>query len=373
MSHRHSERWLLTAMAAEICTVSLLTAAIADDGAPRATLSASQVRSGISQAQARIVAFRITYEITYPSEEGWPLGGYLRRTTAAKSPHFFFHETAHGHNALPWQDDPRLRRCYIVGDHASDEWVNYRSYNHTQLLPSEGLPGSMPDESLVHATGMWPLDGRPAPRFEDRPIVLREIAENEKYKVVRSLQEQCDGRWCHVLEYPGRDCLWIDAHRGFALMAKETRDTNFGHLIERIELGGHREIKPEIWLPTWIRNIQYDFKAKTPEGRQQKVIDSKLKLLTVQINEDVSADVFRFVPPAGALWLNPPGGEPVQTSPGGEEHLDHLVEWARKYGPSERLQASTTAKVLPFGCALVALVLLEGLLQVLRRRTKRQP
>ena len=219
---------------------------------------------------------------------------------------------------------------------------------------------------LIRATGMWPLSGRPAPRYADGPMVLSEIAGSKEYSMVRPLQEKRDERWCHVLEYPDSSCLWIDPERNFTLMMKETRDRKSGRLIERIELGGHRKIRGEIWLPTWIRNIQFDFMAMTPEGRQRRVIDSKARLLTVQVNEDVSADVYRFTPPAGALWLNPPGGKPVQTSPGGQEHLDHLVRWARKYHVSETLEVSPVVRVLPFGCTLLVLVLLEGLLQSLR-------
>ncbi len=159
----------------------------------------------------------------------------------------------------------------------------------------------MPGEFLLHATGMWPLKERPASRFEGEPIALIEIAASRLYDTVRPLQEERDGRPCHVLEWPGRGSLWIDADRGFTLMARDLRDKNSGDVMERIELGGHREVKGGIWLPTWIRNIQFDFRAKTAEGRQRRAIDGSLRLLAVQVNEDVPAELFHFAAPPGAV------------------------------------------------------------------------
>ena len=363
--------WLRFSLAAQFVVASSVVSA--DEQAPPAMLSAREIRSGIAEAQSRITAFRITYEIEYPAGQGWPAGTYLRRTVGAMSPHFFFHQTAKGHSAIPWQDDRGLRRCYVVGDHAIDEWVNSRSYSYTSLTPEEPIPGSMPDEFLIHATGMWPLDGRPAPRHEGLPIALRDIADSDDYNTVRPRQEKHDGHWCHVLESADRDRLWIDTQRGFSLLVRETRDSESGHLFVRIELGAHRELKPGVWLPTWIRNIQFDYFAKTAEGRQRRVVDTQLNLLEIDLNEDVGAEIFQYVPPAGALWLNPPGEAPIQTSASGEEHLDHVVDWATKYRPPVDLQPTVAAKLLPFGYALAALLILEIVLQRLRWRATHQP
>jgi hypothetical protein len=367
--HRHPEVRRLATAIEFICLALLSADAFAKEVAPSAALTDIELRVGVARAQEPITAFRITYEIEYPADEGWPAGAYLRRTVAAASPYFFFHETAHGHRDLPWQDDNLLRRCYVVGDHAIDEWVNARSYSYTPLEPDEGLPGSMPTEFLIEATGMWPLDGRTTPSYKDGSVfAFRDLETSDQYNAVRPLQEQCDGSWCHVLERPGRDSLWIDAQRNFAVMARELRDAKSGRLLMRIESGGYKEAKPQIWLPAWIRNIHFDFAAKTPEERQRMVVDSTLRLLDVQVNEEVSPSMFQFTPPSGALWLNPPGGRPVQTSPGGEELLDQLAEWALKYRRADSIEPTTMAKVQPFGYALVALMLLEIVLQLQQRR-----
>lgn len=352
---KRSIRCLLIAWAS-LRGSQLPLAALADDAGPPARLAAGEIRTGIARTHAKVTAIRVTYVAEYPPDEGWPPGTYLRRTVAAMSPGSFFHETAHGHDKLSWQQDPRLRRCFIVADHAVDEWVNNRSYNYTELAPSDGLPGSMPGEFFIHATGFWPLSGRPAPQLQGGPLVLSEVAASQLYRVVRPRQERLDGAWCHVLERPGMDSLWIDPERGFSLIAREARDEKSGHLVERIEMGGHREVKPGLWIPTRIRNTQFDHLAKTAEGRRRRVVDSPFKVVTIELNEDVDVDLFRFHPPPGALWLDPPGGKPVQTSPGGEEQLDRLVDSSRKYSPSRHASSIRTSRRPLIACALILCV-----------------
>lgn len=356
---RNSPQWLWVAAAVLIAPSAMVAGA---EEPPAATFSAEEIRAGIAKAQDRLFAFRIEYEVEYPSDADWPSGTYLRRTVAVMSPGLFFHESAHGHQGISWQDDPRRRRTWIAKDQAVDEWVNNRSYNWKALAPSDELPGSMPTEFLIHATGLWPLRDRPAPRSQDRPVVLPEIAQSEQYNTVRPRQEKCDGVWCHVLESDGVDTLWIDTHRACTLMARETRDIRSGHLIERIELGGHCEVNPDIWLPTWIHNVQFDFRASTAEERNQRILDSTLRMLRTEVNEDVAPSFFEFTPPAGALWLNPPDGKPIQTSDAGEELLDYWVDWARRYLPAERSQLPLRSKLFPFGVAAALLFIVEVLL-----------
>ena len=83
MRYRLVAQWLAIALAATSFAPSVSIRALADGASHAATLSAAEIRSGIAGAQARITAFRITYEVAYPSDEGWPAGTYLRRTVAA--------------------------------------------------------------------------------------------------------------------------------------------------------------------------------------------------------------------------------------------------------------------------------------------------
>ncbi len=84
---------LLFGVVLYVCIGSLSIRAAGIDTVARATLSAAEARLGIARAQGRVFAFRFTYEVTHPSDEGWPVRTYLRRTVAGMSPHFFFHES----------------------------------------------------------------------------------------------------------------------------------------------------------------------------------------------------------------------------------------------------------------------------------------
>ncbi len=140
-----------------------------------------------------------------------------------------------------------------------------------------------------------------------------------------------------------------------------------------LECGGHKEVSAGVWVPAWIRNIHYDYLAPAPELRNRRLQDTRLEIVRADVNS-VSDDEFRFILPPGALKLNGLDETPVQTVPGGEEHLDNLVEWSRSVlkerwnrAPSEEGSGIRTEWVL----ALCAVVLIPVLYAALARRRQR--
>ena len=89
------------------------------------------------------------------------------------------------------------------------------------------------------------------------------------------MQEKVEDRWCHVLEYPGHDRLWVDVERNGALMMQEMFNPNTGALLQRIELKGYREVKPGIWAPREFRNIAFDGSGQ--KGDHHKLTDVVIK------------------------------------------------------------------------------------------------
>ena len=141
--------------------------------------------------------------------------------------------------------------------------------------------------------------------------------------------------------------------------------------MERIELGGHREVKGGIWLPTSIRNIQFDFRAKTAEGRQRRAIDGSLRLLAVQVNEDVPAELFHFAAPPGAVVGSAERpADPDKPRRGGSR--GSLGGMVREYSHYNRVTSSVTRNLVPFGCAVVAIMVMEIVFRVVRRRCSRR-
>lgn len=335
---------------------------------PRAIYTARELRRGLLATADKIKSLSVVYRSDDYDRKRYPEGAYLRREVTAKSPGSMHHVSAHGQAAMPWEDDPLQQAAWVTDRHLFLEFPMNRAYAEQDLEPNAGLPGTLPNDFFLLATGIWPLDGRPAPRPMDRPCMLRDVAKAEEFSVVRPRQERVDGRWCHVLESPGYESLWLDTERGFALLARETFIGKRHALVQRLEAGGHREAAPGIWLPRWMHNIQFDYEAPTEEGRQRRVIDARHEVLRAEVNR-VDDGAFVFRPRAGSLLRS--SGDSVQAQPGGLDHLDHLVRWLGVYVPASRPPARSAS---PIGAvSLLAAVLYIVACEVRRRRTARPP
>jgi hypothetical protein len=325
-------------------------------------LSAQELRSALAFEQSKIKNVYLDYwgDDAYRDDDSFPPGTYLRRIVAAQQPNLFSHETAHGTDALPWEEDPRRRHCIVENDRAFDYWVTNRAYNKTAVWkPDAPLPGSMPDEPILLSTGIWPLTGRPGPTRDGRPLMLRDVSASDRY-VIRPELELVDGHWCHVLEEPSVDCLWIDVERGCAMTARELYDTTTGAVRTRYELKEHREVVSGVWLPTLIRMIQYDSTATEPESKSRVVKDLQLHISTARVNAPLDS-MFVFDPEPGALWLNPPSETsrvPVQTHSGGIDHLDNVVAWAKRNLPAPDKSGRSWSSWLIAGIAGLGVVLI---------------
>jgi hypothetical protein len=306
------------------------SAAAPPDGPPGASYSARQLRAGLLAMADKIESLSVIYR-SYDYDLGKsPKGTYFHKVVIAKSPCFLHVVSAHGHDALDWSYDPLRQACYVTDNHVFNEFPLKRAYSEEDLGPGSELPGTLPNEFFFLATGIWPLDGRPAPRPFGRPHMLREVAEAGDYSIVRPLLERVDGRWCHVLESPDRDRLWLDAERGFALLMREVFVGGRCVMAQRYELEGHFEVAPGVWVPGWIQNIQFDYDAPSEQGRQRKVTDARHHVLKAEVNRAVASD-FLFNARPGSLLVSSTGG--VQVQPGGLDHLDDLARWVRLHEP----------------------------------------
>lgn len=348
-------------------TVGLLLGTPAAPAAnPPAALTAAQLRAELGAAQQKVKSVRAAYRVAMEAEpKKHPAGAYVHRVVAAKEPCYFYHLNTHGHDRLPWEADPMQQRCHV----GANEWFVENALNRTfftgRLKPTDEVPGTVRDEIFFLATGLWPMSTRPAPRLGlKEPFVLREVARCELYSVVRPALEEVDGRWCHVLELPGLDRLWLDADRGCALLRRETHSRRGGPLVTRYELTGHRVAAPGVWLPARIRNTQFDHEARTEAARRRNVIDAVIEVTESRAN-DVPDEQFVFRPPPGAFCMSSSG----QVSPGGLDHLDHLAGWVDRYGAGRR--AVITQPPLAHALAGLPVLFLIPVLE-LRRQWKRR-
>jgi hypothetical protein len=343
-----------------------VTASASDSDRRAALYAADEIRTRLLAAQKLITSLRVEYRSYDYDQERYPKGSYLHRIVAARSPHDLYHLSTHGHDRLDWRDDPFQQRATVTKDRLDNEFYLSRTYFECGLRPEEGLPGTLPNEFFFIATGLWPLEGREPIRPDGRPYVLREVAVSADYSRVRPFQEKVDGRWCHVLEFPRNDRLWLDVDRGCALLARETHSRRTGGMVQRVELGGHREAAPGIWMPTWVRNIQYDYNAPTEEGRRRVYLDARLQIVAAEVNR-VDAGLFAFRPRPGSMrWTN---DEPLtQVQPGGLAHLDEMARWVRRSFPLS--EPDRFASVSPTYATGGAVLLLIVGCELIRRRSR---
>ncbi|HTU94141.1 MAG TPA: hypothetical protein VMF69_28945 [Gemmataceae bacterium] len=298
------------------------------DGQP-APLSTPVLKQRLAEAQARLWAWEIEYESAREDKSGVPAESYVHRLVAAKAPNRFFHWSTHGTPWLDWRDDPYQQRLIVTADRLFAEHPLDLFFNEQRWQPGAPLPGSAPLELLLTAPGWWPLAQRPSPILVDKlPAALSAVAKSAAYQA-RLRLEQVNGRWCHVLECPGRDQLWLDVERGCAIVVRQISYPEQAR-VHRVEFSNFREVLPGMWAPFALRNIHYE---RAPDGSLGKaVLDANLTVLRVRLNEQVDDARFQFKPLPGSIGKI--GDQPLrQAVPGGEEYLDEVVEWIRRYSP----------------------------------------
>jgi hypothetical protein len=253
---------------------------------------------------------------------------------------------------LDWRDDPYQQRLTVTADRLVAERPLDRIFNEQRLRPDDPLPGTAPQELLLFAPAWWPLTQRPSATLVDKlPAALSAVARSAKYQA-RPQPEHVGGRWCHVLECPGRDQLWLDVERGCAVVARQISYPDQDR-VHRVEFSNFREVLPGIWAPFTSRNIHY---KRAPDGALGKVVlDATLTVLRVRLNEQVEDARFEFKPRPGSVGKI--GDGPLrQAVPGGEEYLDEMVEWIRRYRPQTEAPTSRSGWVNWTDIALGALL-----------------
>jgi hypothetical protein len=310
-----------------LCFAVLATPLAHGEDPPPSVLSAEHLKSRILEEQKKVHSFHFVYRSepgAYPSPPN-PPGTYVYWVVAAKAPDRMYFVLAHGYDGFDSQDDPGQKHVYLTAKSWVSENPVNRSYTTGSLGPQDELPDDLAQGLVFCATGLWPCDAQQPLRLEGRSIVLREVAASPKYSTVRPRQELVDGRWCHVLENEGVERLWIDTEHGCALLARETYYGNPPVLTQRLEASGHREVAPGVWLPSWLRNIQYNWRARTEAARQTKIFDALHRVLEARAN-DVDDRLFEFRPRPGSLNMSQ-GTTPVQTEPGGLDHVEDTAAW----------------------------------------------
>jgi len=301
----------------------------ATDNQQAVPLPVSDLRKGLAGLHGVISSIAVTYRSDEYDHRYFTPGTFFYVTFAAKSPNLYLQKVAHGTSTLRWEDDLSAQYTSVQ----SNYWLTYnpvnRIYTDGKLAADDPLPGSLPYEPFLLATGICVTTGRSLPEKSGYPLSGVEISKSKDLHVRQTL-EDCEGHLCHVLEIPGKEIVWVDVKHGFAIVRRELyRDTSNGP-IRRLEMTDHVEAVPGVWLPRCIRNIAY-LTLKEADKTNQITSDAKLRVESIEVNS-VSLKEFTFDLPPGSLHISGTSG--LQAVPGGLDLFEGLIGWTRRNAPA---------------------------------------
>ena len=295
---------------------------------PSATETVESLKKRILEATQKLESIRVCCLGEYAHRSLADANAFYRVALCAKAPHCLFYDSAHGHDSMNWELDPHRQRAYVQKNQVYNEYPLDRMFFHQPLKPQDPLPGSLQTAFFFLATGHWPMTDREAPRYGDLPYVLREVALSKQTHLhLRTKLEQVNGRWCHVLEQPGVDCLWIDTERAGCLVQRELSDAQTGQRLQRYRLLEQEEFSGQIWLPRIIENTIFQSNDPSDHSRSEEVT-SRTRVVECTVNQ-VDDTAFAYHIPAGALEFNEANlnEPPRQVVPGGLDQFDQIAEW----------------------------------------------
>jgi hypothetical protein len=164
-----------------------------------------------------------------------------------------------------------------------------------------------------------PYAKRPSDEFIH--LLPRMVLENKKHYRLRPQLEDVDGAPCHVLEWPGRDQIWIDANHGFIVryrklfLAPDKPITEWYNrdLVEK---------QPGLWLPSHQETVRYAGPHEPEEWQGKPWYKSTTTPRLISFAE-LSDDFFKVPVHASerllvsdavrgmSYWKHPAGSDPV--------------------------------------------------------------
>jgi hypothetical protein len=122
-------------------------------------------------------------------------------------------------------------------------------------------------------------------------LLQRWFRENEAQYRVRSELEPIDGQPCHVVEWPDRDVVWIDATAGYSVRRRIFHYPS-GAVAGEFSAWGYREMKPGMWIPLRFDSVIYN-RDDAPEAYRQKVAKTvNMTLLEARFDDRVPDELF---------------------------------------------------------------------------------
>jgi hypothetical protein len=168
------------------------------------------------------------------------------------------------------------------------------------------------------------------------PHVLRPLGDDNKSKyTVLPAQEQIDGVWCQVIEYPNYDKIWVDTSLGCVIRRRIRTDASGiedAPLFFRYELTDYVETAPGIWLPMHCQLIRYGKPIDGPAFRNKPVFRWVVNVDNAVVNSVEESDFSINLPPGTTVTRGDESFVVGGTSPVLIQQFGDIS--AKKYGQS---------------------------------------
>jgi RNA polymerase sigma factor (sigma-70 family) len=122
-------------------------------------------------------------------------------------------------------------------------------------------------------------------------LLQRWFRDNAAKYRARAELEPIDGHPCHVIEWPGRDVVWVDAAAGFSVRRRIIRRPS-GAVDANYTIWGYQEMRPGMWIPLRIDALLYNPEHVPARYRGKVAKTLNTTLLEARFGKDVPDELF---------------------------------------------------------------------------------
>jgi hypothetical protein len=144
------------------------------------------------------------------------------------------------------------------------------------------------------------------------PHCIQEIRRHPPYRVLPA-QELVDGHWCHVLEYPRLDKIWVDPKLGCAIRKRERYTEAKGNpfLFQSNHSSQFIESAPGIQVPAKFTCAYFAGPGDPPEFLGRQYLELTITVKNIAVNQVTDADFYLPVQP-GTIVVDEKGSYRIQ-------------------------------------------------------------
>jgi hypothetical protein len=252
----------------------------------------------------------------------------VHRIVAVSAPGEVYELSAHYPNN-PWQVDPFAQEFAIHNGDMYHGWPFNRIYSESKIDKGSIIGGSLYLDVLLTVIPAWPITDYKMPSGESAINIITPVALKSGRYRLRSETESVGGEDCIVFDNGGLDRIWVASKRGLCVMRRDRREFGSGRLLERISTKSIGEVGPGLWLPTRFQNQLFLQNSDSNKDFVEREIN--VTIIRCELDENVRQSIFIPEHRQGTINYDVKSNKYWQISAGGEDLLDDVVDFMRRY------------------------------------------